>query len=58
MFGGFPDMYPFASNTMYGMTICAPLIDYKTAFKGAVCVDLFPTVNYGDVSEVNFDNYL
>jgi hypothetical protein len=30
-------MYVFTSLKRYGMTICAPLTDFKTAFTGAVC---------------------
>lgn len=49
-------MYPFTSNQKYGMTVCAPLTDYKTAFTGAICEDLLPTLNYGNVKDE--DNYL
>jgi len=51
-------MYPFASNQKYGMTVCAPIMDENNAFTGAFCQDLLPTLNYGNSSSQNFDNYL
>jgi hypothetical protein len=56
--GAFPEMYPFASNQKYGMTVCAPIMDENNAFTGAFCQDLLPTLNYGNSSSQNFDNYL
>jgi len=51
-------MYPFASNQKYGMTVCAPIMDENNAFTGAFCQDLLPTLNYGNSSSQNYDNYL
>jgi hypothetical protein len=55
--GAFPELYAFASNQKYGMTICSPIMD-NDEFTGAFCSDLLPTLNYGNVKSDIVDNYL
>ncbi|TNV85883.1 hypothetical protein FGO68_gene11010 [Halteria grandinella] len=53
----FEDMYQYAGDSIYGLTICAPLMSYQKEFKGATCIDVVPTLTDNSVGNYIQDMY-